>query len=223
MDFRSEQTPNTTVVPGVSIVYFFSNQAGFCGAGAGWFHMVPATIMHNIENLVLYPPPLYYCIVVLTLPTDKSGGDPRNPLGPRWLDLSIGGGGTYGIHGNSNPASIGTYASSGCIRMYDKDIIWLYDRVPLGTPVTINKTPINQSPKPVPAEKPRPEPIKLLVGGKIISLPDHQKPEEKDKHIFIPLQPAMKELGYEMVWHSKYSIVEIKKQGKKREVTLVYN
>ena len=67
------------------------------------------------------------------------GGDPKNPLGVRWLGLDARGtkGDTYGIHGNSNPDSIGKYISLGCIRMYNKDVIWLYDRVVIGTPVNI--------------------------------------------------------------------------------------
>lgn len=49
------------------------------------------------------------------------GGDPRNPLGKRWLGLEARGtyGTTYAIHGNANENSIGTYASSGCVRMHN--------------------------------------------------------------------------------------------------------
>ena len=67
------------------------------------------------------------------------GGDPRNPLGDRWLGLDARGtyGTTYAIHGNSNPASIGTYASSGCVRMFDEEVRWLFDQVNLYTPVII--------------------------------------------------------------------------------------
>lgn len=67
------------------------------------------------------------------------GGDPRNPLGDRWLGLAVPGtyGNTYGIHGNNNPSSIGTYASAGCIRMYDEEVRELFDKVALNTPVTI--------------------------------------------------------------------------------------
>lgn len=75
------------------------------------------------------------------------GGDPRNPLGFRWLGLSIGGGGEYGIHGTNNPSSIGKYASSGCIRMYNQDVQWLFNRVPVGTTVEICSIPEKQ-PKP---------------------------------------------------------------------------
>lgn len=68
------------------------------------------------------------------------GGDPRNPLGARWLGLNAGGrpkGDTYAIHGTNDPKSIGKYASAGCIRMYNKDVIELYNRVKLNTPVII--------------------------------------------------------------------------------------
>jgi lipoprotein-anchoring transpeptidase ErfK/SrfK len=45
------------------------------------------------------------------------GGDPRNPLGDRWLGLDANGtyGTTYAIHGNNNPDSIGNYVSAGCM------------------------------------------------------------------------------------------------------------
>lgn len=67
------------------------------------------------------------------------GGDPRNPLGNRWLGLNARGtwGTTYAIHGNNNPSSIGYYVSSGCIRMYDNDVEWLFSQVPTNTTVII--------------------------------------------------------------------------------------
>ncbi|HWO97608.1 MAG TPA: L,D-transpeptidase family protein [Bacillus sp. (in: firmicutes)] len=67
------------------------------------------------------------------------GGDPRNPLGNRWLGLNARGtwGTTYAIHGNNNPNSIGKYVSNGCIRMYDEQVEWLFNQVKVGTPVII--------------------------------------------------------------------------------------
>ena len=67
------------------------------------------------------------------------GGDPHNPLGNRWLGLNARGtwGTTYAIHGNNNPSSIGGYVSSGCVRMYDDEVEWLYSQVPINTPVII--------------------------------------------------------------------------------------
>lgn len=67
------------------------------------------------------------------------GGDPRNPLGDRWMGLEARGtyGTTYGIHGNANESSIGKYVSSGCVRMHNTEIRWLFDQVQLYTPVVI--------------------------------------------------------------------------------------
>jgi lipoprotein-anchoring transpeptidase ErfK/SrfK len=58
---------------------------------------------------------------------------PGNPLVARWLGIYNG----VGIHGTDSPGSIGTAASHGCIRMVPKQVIDLYDRVPMGTPVYI--------------------------------------------------------------------------------------
>jgi len=65
------------------------------------------------------------------------GCTPHNPLGTRWLGLSIGGGRRYGIHGTNDPSSIGKRITLGCVRMYNEDVQELYDLVPLGTIVTI--------------------------------------------------------------------------------------
>jgi L,D-transpeptidase-like protein/putative peptidoglycan binding protein len=61
-------------------------------------------------------------------------GDPRDPIKARWLGLGDG----VGIHGTSEDWSIGTRASHGCIRMHVSDVIALYPRVPVGTPVLIH-------------------------------------------------------------------------------------
>ncbi|WP_186418788.1 L,D-transpeptidase [Bosea sp. CS1GBMeth4] len=61
-----------------------------------------------------------------------------NPLGARALYLYRGGRDTlYRIHGTSEPWTIGTEASSGCIRMFNEDVIALYDRVRIGTSVLV--------------------------------------------------------------------------------------
>ncbi|MDO3677993.1 L,D-transpeptidase [Paenibacillus ehimensis] len=67
------------------------------------------------------------------------GGDPRNPLGTRWMGINVPGSGgyRYGIHGTNRPYSIGSSASSGCVRMHNKDVEWLYRHIPLGTVVII--------------------------------------------------------------------------------------
>ena len=65
-------------------------------------------------------------------------GGPENPLGARALYLFENNADTlYRIHGTIEPESIGKAASSGCIRMLNEDIVSLYDRVEIGTPVIV--------------------------------------------------------------------------------------
>lgn len=70
------------------------------------------------------------------LPAYIPGGSPRNPMGMRALTLT---GGEYAIHGTNRPDSIGTEASFGCIRMYNRDIVDLFERVEVGTPVIVTR------------------------------------------------------------------------------------
>jgi lipoprotein-anchoring transpeptidase ErfK/SrfK len=66
------------------------------------------------------------------------GGDPENPLGARALYLYQGKRDTlYRIHGTNAPTSIGTAASSGCIRMLNEEVIELYNRTRIGTKVIV--------------------------------------------------------------------------------------
>ena len=61
-----------------------------------------------------------------------------NPLGARALYLYQGNRDTlYRIHGTNEPSEIGQAVSSGCIRMRDLDVIDLYARVHVGTPVVV--------------------------------------------------------------------------------------
>ncbi|HXX07502.1 MAG TPA: L,D-transpeptidase [Pseudolabrys sp.] len=69
------------------------------------------------------------------LPTVIPGGSPANPMGAAALTLS--GGGEYAIHGTNNRGSVGGFVSHGCIRMYNEDIMDLYERVSLGTQVVV--------------------------------------------------------------------------------------
>ena len=63
---------------------------------------------------------------------------PNNPLGTRWMGTSASGIGIHGVPASEN-SSIGTYASHGCIRMYNWDAVQLFSRVVVGTPVIIQK------------------------------------------------------------------------------------
>jgi len=64
-------------------------------------------------------------------------GDPNNPLGSQWIELSKEQG-TIGIHGTNRPEQIGTTRrSAGFFGLRDKDIAEVYDMLTVGSNVTI--------------------------------------------------------------------------------------
>jgi lipoprotein-anchoring transpeptidase ErfK/SrfK len=71
-----------------------------------------------------------------SLPDVIPGGSPRNPMGAAALTLS---GGEYAIHGTNAPGSVGGFVSYGCIRMLNRDVVDLYDRVSVGTTVVVTR------------------------------------------------------------------------------------
>ena len=60
---------------------------------------------------------------------------PANPLGTRWMGLSLKG---YGIHGTNAPGSIGKNASHGCIRLRNRDVEALFEMVAVGDVVELH-------------------------------------------------------------------------------------
>lgn len=65
-------------------------------------------------------------------------GGPDNPLGARALYLFQNGVDTYyRIHGTNQPETIGSSVSNGCIRLRNEHVMDLYERVPVGTVVTV--------------------------------------------------------------------------------------
>jgi lipoprotein-anchoring transpeptidase ErfK/SrfK len=65
--------------------------------------------------------------------TTVQGGTAANPLKARWMGIVNG----VGIHGTGEEHSIGSRASHGCIRMRVADVVDLFRRVPVGTPVLL--------------------------------------------------------------------------------------
>ncbi len=65
--------------------------------------------------------------------TTVPGGAPNNPLKARWIGFN----GSVGFHGTDSIGSLGTAASHGCVRMPPADVIDLYERVEVGTPVIV--------------------------------------------------------------------------------------
>ncbi len=63
------------------------------------------------------------------------GPGKQNPIGTRWMGLSLAG---YGIHGTNVPRSIGWRASHGCVRMRNSDVEDLFERVRVGDVVELH-------------------------------------------------------------------------------------
>ena len=61
---------------------------------------------------------------------------PENILGTRWLGFDLTG---FGIHGTTQPETIGQHVTSGCVRMVNQDVEELYSLVPTGTQVVITE------------------------------------------------------------------------------------
>ena len=67
-------------------------------------------------------------------------GDPRNPLGTRWIGWARGGAKTtYGFHGTKEPESIGRAASDGCVRFLNEDVEELFQILPEGAPILVQE------------------------------------------------------------------------------------
>lgn len=62
---------------------------------------------------------------------------PDNPLGVRWIGFWTDGKTQLGFHGTNEPELIGQAVSHGCIRMRNKDVVALFEKVSIGTPVTV--------------------------------------------------------------------------------------
>ncbi len=69
-----------------------------------------------------------------SLPDVIAGGTPHNPMGEAALTLA---GGEYAIHGTNRPLSVGKAVSYGCFRMYNADVMDLFERVRVGTQVVV--------------------------------------------------------------------------------------
>lgn len=60
-----------------------------------------------------------------------------SPFGTRYLELNTSPWRGIAIHGTDAPDTVGTAASHGCLRLFNSDIEWLYDRLPTGSPIVI--------------------------------------------------------------------------------------
>ncbi|WP_062228854.1 L,D-transpeptidase [Aureimonas frigidaquae] len=146
IDYQGPEGPGTVVVdPERRFVYYVleGGQAVRygCGVGrAGFGFQGDATIQRKAQWPRWTPTPN-----MIRLDPERNGpfaggvpGGPENPLGARALYLYRNGVDTlYRIHGTNEAWSIGRSVSSGCIRLFNQDIMDLYGRVPTGARVIV--------------------------------------------------------------------------------------
>lgn len=137
-----QEAPGTIIVDTRNhflYVTFENNTALRYGVGVGkegfqWFGRA------QVDRKEIWPgwtPPPEMLVRRPDLPRHMNGG-PDNPLGPRALYLYRDGRDLgYRLHGTVEPWTIGTDASSGCVRLLPEDIIDLYQRAPVGTKVLV--------------------------------------------------------------------------------------
>ena len=155
MDYWTEEDPGTIIVdPFDKFLYFVmeDDQAMRYGVAVGdegraftgtaivpfkreWPGWTPT------QNMLATQPEMYGQYA------DGLEGGIGNPLGARALYLFRGGKDTmYRIHGTNDASSIGTATSAGCIRLFNQDILDLYDRIPPNTRVVVlNEVQAGQS------------------------------------------------------------------------------
>ena len=144
--YNGPDAPGTVVVdPYARFLYLVENggmatRVGIAVGRAGVGYAGTATIKRKARwpswtptaNMVATEPELYG-----QFRNGVSGGL-SNPLGSRALYLYEGGRDTYyRIHGTMDPSSIGKATSAGCIRLFNQDIMDLFDRIPTGTTVKV--------------------------------------------------------------------------------------
>jgi lipoprotein-anchoring transpeptidase ErfK/SrfK len=132
---------------------------------------------------------------------DGQPGGPSNPLGARALYLTTNGVDYgYRIHGTPEWKSIGSNASSGCIRMINQDVMDLYSRVPDGAKVIVMNrdgtmpTSLTLPPPQPKKDKPRKTTPRATVAPVVVepAMPALPPPPPLDPELIatVPVAPA---------------------------------
>jgi lipoprotein-anchoring transpeptidase ErfK/SrfK len=138
VDFRTKEPAGTIVIdtPNTYLYLVLGNGKAMrygVGVGREGFTWAGAEKVTKMAEWPDWNPPPEMIERQPYLPRFMAGGE-GNPLGARALYL---GKTVYRIHGTNQPSTIGTFVSSGCIRLTNEDVMDLYTRIKVGTRVVV--------------------------------------------------------------------------------------
>ena len=138
VDYPTNEAPGTIIVDTASTYLYYVLPGGKAvrygiGVGREGFTWSGTQTISRKAEWPDWTPPAEMIARQPYLPRFMAGGV-TNPLGARAMYLS---GTFYRIHGTNAPSTIGSRATSGCIRMTNDDVIDLYNRVQVGTKVVV--------------------------------------------------------------------------------------
>jgi lipoprotein-anchoring transpeptidase ErfK/SrfK len=138
VDYRTKEPAGTIIVdtPNTYLYLVLGNGKALrygVGVGREGFTWAGAQKVTRMAEWPDWTPPEEMIERQPYLPRFMAGG-PGNPMGARALYL---GATVYRIHGTNQPSTIGTFVSSGCIRLTNEDVADLYTRVKVGTRVVV--------------------------------------------------------------------------------------
>jgi lipoprotein-anchoring transpeptidase ErfK/SrfK len=138
VDYKTKEPPGTLIVDTQSTFLYLVLEKGKAmrygiGVGREGFTWAGTERVSRMAEWPDWHPPEEMIERQPYLPRFMAGG-PGSPLGARALYL---GKTVYRIHGTNQPSTIGTFVSSGCIRLTNEDVSDLYTRVKVGTRVVV--------------------------------------------------------------------------------------
>jgi len=146
VEYPGDEAPGTIIVDTANTYLYYVLPGGRAirysiGVGREGFAWSGVRTVERKAEWPDWTPPPEMIARAPYLPRFTAGGE-GNPLGARAMYLS---GSFYRIHGTNAPSTIGSRATSGCIRMINEDVIDLYDRVKIGTKVVVLPAPERQA------------------------------------------------------------------------------
>ena len=138
VDYRTTEPVGTIIVDTANTYLYLVLENGKAmrygiGVGREGFTWAGSERISRVAQWPDWHPPAEMIERQPYLPRFMAGGE-GNPLGARALYL---GNSVYRIHGTNQPSTIGTFVSSGCIRLTNADVMDLYTRVQVGTRVVV--------------------------------------------------------------------------------------